>query len=165
MALWCTYWTNENVLENVLDNGGASLDHIASNQFPDRTISVGDSVYVVNWKRGRLRIVGSLEVGEICGQARADAVMGRARYRAKGHLLAAAGTSTAVFMNRWLSEAELRAVEFASTTGPVGPKINKHGEVDHQSFRSTREITPTTKQMFDSALRLRGQRPHANTGP
>lgn len=160
MALWSTYWTNE----TVLDNDGEPLEHIASDQFP-RGISVGDTVYVVNWKRGRLRVIGSMTVGEICDQSRAEAVLGEPRYRAQGHLLAANGTGTVVLMNRWLSDDDLRAVEFATDTGPVGPKLNKKGDVDHQSFRSTREVTPTTKQIFDSVLSPRPRSKHAYNAP
>lgn len=154
MTIWCTYWTNENVLENA----GEKLDHIASDQFLDRSISVGDAVYVINWKRGRLRVVGSLQVGEVCDQARAEQVTGGARYRANGHLLARPGTATVAHMNRWLSDADLRAVEFEGATGPVGPKINRRGDVDHQSFRSTREINSRTKKIFDDALQAPARR-------
>jgi hypothetical protein len=158
MTLWSTYWTNE----TVLDNGGEPLDHLASDQFPTRGISVDDTVYVVNWKRGRLRVLGSMVVGEVCDQARAEAVLGEARYRAQGHLLAANGSGTVVLMNRWLSDDDLRAVEFASDAGPIGPRLNRNGNVDHQSFRSTREITATTKRIFDSVL---GPRPRSSRAP
>lgn len=148
MAEYLTYWTSDPV------NGelGMELRHAANNQFRARGVGPDDRVYVVNWKNGTLYLVGRMIVDQVVDRAAAERIVGTTDlWPADDHVVARPGTATTVKM-RELTEQQLRSVEFVTETGTAGPKLRRDGEVDHQTFRVTREISRSTAQMFEDIL-------------
>jgi hypothetical protein len=91
---YTTYWKNETWDDHASEiPNGDPLDHTASNKFRDRGVSARDSVYVVTVKQGRLFVAGKMIVGQVCGRADAEKILGTTNvWDAQDHLIASAST-------------------------------------------------------------------------
>jgi hypothetical protein len=133
----------------------SELAHTASDQFRARGVAPGDAVYVVSFHRGVLRVLGRLDVDRVVTRTQAQRALGTQNlWEAADHLLGKPGTVMRYQPDAVVPSADLRRLEFVSPDGTInGVVYNRHGNVDPQSFRSLREVTPATAGLFDGILR------------
>ena len=165
MNCWTHYWANNTVEFTQelaeADPGERMLGHTASNMFGrldgkfdinDAKVQPDDLVYCISNVKGRVLLLGRLEVDEVVDQRTAERKLGSTNlWRAKYHLLARDGTVMPMRFDLLLPAAEARMIEFISGGKIVHPLFT-NGRADQQTFRSVRKITHTTAHMFDKAL-------------
>jgi hypothetical protein len=148
-----TYWKNKTWNEHALEiPGGDPLDHTASNNFRDRGVSAGDSVYVVTVKQGRLLVAGKMIVGQVCGRADAENILGTTNlWDAQDHLIASA--STPIDWELEIPIDEVENLEFIGSAGARVPLVFKYpGYIDQQTLRGIRRLTSDSAGKLDQYL-------------
>lgn len=102
------------------------LDHTAGAMFTKRGIEPGHIVYVVSEKKGRLYLIGKMEVGEILfSDDEARSRIGYEPWSAPEHLIARACTS---IQPKLVLPADMVArLRFISPSGRVRPKFVEPG--------------------------------------
>ena len=155
------YWTNDNC-DYYLDQGldGQPLDHTAGSRF-NRSGggSVGeqrDYLYVVTVRKGRLFLIGKMEVkGPAVTQEQAAASLPYEPYHAREHLMAKACTRMRFNWKVPVSISTTRALEFKV------PRTNRTRRLkfrpgtnllDPQTLRSARQLTHTSAVQLDRLL-------------
>ena len=67
MNYFTHYWQNDTWdFNRKFSKKGDLLKHIAGNLFTKRGVQVGDLIYVVTVKQGKLFVCGKLKVGRFC---------------------------------------------------------------------------------------------------
>lgn len=150
MTAWTHYWKRRTAEAP----RSGPLDHTASNRFRSRGVKKGDTIYVISFWDGTLRILGRLDVDLIVDQAQAERIRGEDLWPAYDHVLAKPGSAT-MFGSSVVPDLDLAKVEFMKADGTtVGVTYKREGKVEPQSFRSeVREITKKTARLFDQLLR------------
>lgn len=119
-----------------------------------RDVGPGDTVYVVNFFRGELYVVGRLVVDQIVNRAQAEHILGTTDlWEAREHVIGRKGDSTFMRFDAVIPAAQLPQIEFVASDGSIHPPArNRHGAVDPQAFRGVREITRKTAKLFERCL-------------
>jgi hypothetical protein len=153
MASFTHYWKGETAEENQqLGLAGQELDHTAGNQFRARGVRPGDTVYIITFSDGDLRLIGRLKVGKIVGQAEAERVLQATvtLWQADEHVIAEPSASTKAQFD--LVVKQPGTIEFVLADGSIASPKRNRGAIDPQSFRGVREIAPSTVATFEALL-------------
>ncbi len=150
MESWGTYWSGRTATHEV----GTAVDHIASDQFDEVGVEVGDRMYVITYLNGRLHVVTSIVVADLATQERAEAILGRKDiWDARWHVIARPETVRPATLSATLTDSQTSALVFINKDGAhVGPARNRHGSIDPQTFRTTRRIDEATAAVFGKVL-------------
>jgi hypothetical protein len=162
VRFWTHYWTHETTtFDQVLVESGeipSALDHTAGNSFRKRGVRPGDGVYVVSYHHGSIRLVGRLVVETIVDQRAAKRALSYEPWDADDHLLADRGELRDRYFDLWLTDAQVRQLEFVGRGGKVvRAKFNRRGDPDQQTLRSVREVTDRTASLFEELLDARAR--------
>lgn len=111
-------------------------------------------MYVISYRQGRLYVVTSIVVGELVSQGRAEASLDRDDlWEARWHVVARPETVGRATMSAVLSDIQVAAMVFIGRDGEaVKPARNRHGRVDPQTFRTTRQVDATTAAVLQKVL-------------
>jgi hypothetical protein len=150
METWATYWSGP----TAADAEGEPVDHIASDQFHEAGVEVGDRLYVITYRGGCLHVVTSIVVGQLVPQQRAEAILRRNDlWDARWHVVARPETVRRATMSATLTERQIAALAFIGRDGePAEPARNRHGAIDPQTFRTTRRVDAATTAVLEKAL-------------
>ncbi len=154
-SAWTQYWSRATVDNAKKHELGQALDHTAGDYFRSRGVASGDRIYIINWWKGSLILLGRLDVGQIVDQSQAEQILGKALWKADDHIVAKPGSGKPL-RERELPGSQLHKVEFVAADGTVvGVKYKRGGaEVEPQTFRyPVREIPASTVRLFDRLLR------------
>jgi hypothetical protein len=150
MADFTHYWSSA---RNAIDAAAATytqLDHTVDARFEQRGVRVGDSVYVVTARQGKLYLVGKLHVGEIVySDADARARLGYDVWSGDYHLIASQCTPVQLVEVPSKVVARLR---FVSTAGHHTLKFSSPGVLDRQTLRGVRQLEPASAAELDQSL-------------
>jgi hypothetical protein len=150
MEKWATYWSGR----TARDERGRLIEHIASDQFGDAGVASGDKVYVITYVDGHLHVVTSLVVGQLVAQEQAEMELGTTDlWEAHWHAIARPGTARRASMSARLSDKQVAALVFIGRDGQASPPArNRHGEIDPQTFRTTRRIDANSAAVLEKML-------------
>ncbi len=150
MRFYTQYWSRE-----ILPFQSGVFDHTSGGLFRTRGVKRGDVVYAVNFSRGRLRVIGRLYVDKIVNQDQAEKILGTMNlYQAIDHIIAQPGTETLHVFDAYLPEVATARIRFISPSGSqVPPARFANGDIDWQTFRSVRELTKSSADLFDRRLK------------
>ena len=87
MKHFLQYWKNYSSSAEL----GTPLLFSASNQFPKRNVSKGDSLWLVTLIEGRLTLLGHFQIDSVIGQAEAQRLLGPSIYLASTYAIPARG--------------------------------------------------------------------------
>jgi hypothetical protein len=131
----------------------ALLDHISGNVFTERGLAPGDLVYVVTVLKGKLYLLGRMEVGLICTPQEAGAILGcdpEELWQADEHVIA--GMATRMDYDRRLPDSVTRRLRFVSGGALHQPVYDSPERLDRQTMRGVRELSPESAAMLDEFL-------------
>lgn len=153
MACFTHYWEGR-TCDAMLEEGyeGQSLDHTAGKLFRQRGVSVGDKVYVVNVLKGRLFLIGRLEVAKIVSKSEAERLLGTDLWDAPEHLVAKPGSATPMHFEREVPLAVTKELIFHGTKGFEPLKFVSDDTLDRQTLRGVRRITEPSAHLFENLL-------------
>ncbi len=114
-------------------------------------VGPGDTLYVLNWFEGELRVLGRLAVDSVVDDAAARARLGEVDPAAE-HVLEVGGTGTPIVLDAVLDEEELDELSFHTVDGAALPARNAAGGIDPSSFDGVREIDGEIADFFDRLL-------------
>jgi len=150
------YWGREACQALEVDRkrrGRTELDHTAGNLFERRGVHVGDTVYAVTIRRGKMYLIGRMHVERVLHSTKqASQMLGYEVWDASDHLLAAPHDRTEQRLDRQVPESMVRKLHFESNAGPQGLKFAGPGELDRQTLRGVRELTSTSAMLLDELL-------------
>ena len=153
MRNWTHYWAHSTV-ESHEDWVGVPLVHAAGNLFKRRGVEPGDTVFFISFHEGSLRLISRFEIARMVDRREAKREMGPDLWDADEHILAKRRTSAPQRDDAWLTEKEARSIRFIDGHGEVvPPRLNRHKQLEPQTFRAVREITRDTAGLFDRVLR------------
>jgi len=112
--------------------------------------------YVISFIACDLYFVGRLTVDRIVSESEAYAILQPSYdlWEADEHVIGVPGSSTKFHFELVVPPAKVAAIEFIDAKDSFkSPRLNKHGDVDPQTFRGVREISPATAKVFDRLLR------------
>ena len=147
---WIRYWSRP----TATGAEGRAIDHVASDQFHDAGVDVGDWMYVITYRDGLLHVLTSLVVGHLVNRERAEEILGHTQlWEARWHVIARPETVRRATLAVPLSGSETAAIVFVGRDGRrAAPARNRHGSIDPQTFRTVRRIDASTAAMFDRLL-------------
>ncbi|GAA1915481.1 hypothetical protein GCM10009815_08100 [Nocardioides marmoribigeumensis] len=145
-----TYWSGP----TASDAEGGPVDHVASSQFGDAGLSTDDTVYVISYVAGTLHVVTSLRVDCVVSGPVAEQILKRKDlWSAPWHVIAQAESVQEATMAATLTSRQLSQMRFINRDGSTAPPArNKKGQIDPQTFRSTRQIDGSTAAMLEAVL-------------
>ncbi len=133
MADFTTYW----LPEQVQDNLGAAIEHIADNHLGH--VKPGDTIWIVNVQRGELFLVGRIRAAEVMDKAVARRRLAYEPWDAKHHILCPKRTAE---IARLVPVGEAAwDLTFESDGSPR--LVPKAGKVYGQQLRRPRRLTPS----------------------
>lgn len=147
MADFTTYW----LPEQVRDNLGAAVEHIADNHLGH--VKPGDTIWIVNVQRGELILVCRIRAAEVMDKAAARRRVGYEPWDAKHHILCSKRTAeiarlVPVGKAAW-------DLTFESDGSPR--LVPKAGRVYGQQVRRPRKLTPSAaailRRIWDASSR------------
>jgi hypothetical protein len=146
---WTTYWQNRFWRADV-NPELAPFDLSGSNQYSQRGVSAGDTVFVVSVKKGQLHLGGRMIVREIVSHEVAAALAGSDElFDASEWIVARDGTGSPLALGRRLEPAATRRLRFRSSSGVRGLKFKSHSNLDEQTLRGVRELSPESARILD----------------
>ena len=153
MKYFTHYWKNSTWESNRnSDFKEYAVEHISGNDLKKRGFSIGDTVFIVTVRSGKLFISGKLIIGKFCNREEAAKEMNcnsNDLWDAKEHIIASKYTVTTP--KHWDLEVPLEiAKQLKFMTGDKVKTLvfNNQNELDKQTLRSPRQLT------FESALKL-----------
>ena len=143
------YWANETA-EAARASGRTRLDYVAGNRFAERGVGVGDVVYPLTVEGGVMRLLGFLEVDEVCGPQRARERLGHdPEWKASEYLLAA--DPAPLRFDLEVPEEVAGGLRFVGGKNE-SPKFSAPGVLDRQTMRGVRELSPASSAELDALL-------------
>lgn len=128
---------------------GEPLCHAAGSRFSSRGIESGDFVYVVAVHRGKLYVLGKMQVGKIVTKDEARHIVGVEPYDAPEHVIASACTRTQLTEVPMTVAKELR---FVSGSRKEGLAFREEDVLDPQTVRVVRELDAESACRLDELL-------------
>src|SRR4051812_13372842 len=117
MRSWTAYWRHATVKMNVM---GGPCDQMASDNFRDRGVSVGDRVFVLSYFDGELHIIGAMTVEQIVDQRAAERLMNQQLWDARDHLVALDPKNyTLLRSDSVVPKSDVKGIEFVSPKGSI----------------------------------------------
>jgi hypothetical protein len=153
MRYFTNYWDHR-WLKWGQDEEGEVLNHTAGNQFLKRGVGAGDFLYVVTVEKGRLHLLGRLQVEGIYEQQKAERLLRTNNlWPATDHAVAIPGTETRLTLDLIIPTDAVRRLRFHATGNKVSsPKFSGPGRLDQQTFRGVRELTESGAILLDDFL-------------
>lgn len=146
---WTTYWQSRFWRPDV-NPELAPFDLSGSNRYSQRGVSAGDCVFVVSMKNGQLHLGGRMIVSEIVSHEAAIELSGSDElYDASEWIVARDGTGSPLALGRYLEPAATRRLRFQTSSGVRGLKFKSHSNLDEQTLRGVRELTPESAKILD----------------
>lgn len=131
---------------------GKPLTHTAGNLFVKRGVGRGDRIYVVSVRRGRMHFIGAMTVAKVLLRAEARRRWGKKVWPGRHHLLARRGTASPMRFDREVPLRTVRSLRFDTAKGLVGLKFISRSELDNQTLRELRHLTPESAAMLDHLI-------------
>ncbi|HMP61046.1 MAG TPA: hypothetical protein PKD86_17010 [Gemmatales bacterium] len=129
---------------------GGPQNHAASGQFG--RVQPGDTVWLVTVRGGRLRLVTSITVGHVTGQAGAAGLLGvpaEDLWEAEYHIVAAVGTG------REIAERDIQhlapQLRFVSAGGSDRLTLGEDGAVNAQQLQTMRVLSASSAELLAGA--------------
>lgn len=149
------YWDDDTLAahaETISSGGRPTASHTSGSGFIGRGVGPGDSLYVLNWFEGELRVLGRLAVDSIVDDATAKLRLGDVEPAAE-HVLEIGGSGTPIVLDAVFDDDELEALTFLDVSGEHQPIArNGAGGIDTASFEGVREVDDDTADFFDRLL-------------
>jgi hypothetical protein len=147
---WIRYWSRSTATRAE----GRAIDHVASDQFHDAGVDVGDWMYVITYRDGLLHVMTSMIVGHLVDRERAEEILGHPHlWDARWHVIARPETVRRATLAAVLTDTETAAIVFLGRDGKrAAPARNRHGSIDPQTFRTVRQVDRATAAMFKRLL-------------
>jgi hypothetical protein len=147
---WIRYWSRA----TATGAEGRAIDHVASDQFHDAGVDVGDWMYVITYRDGVLHVMTSMIVGHLVDRERAEEILGHTHlWEARWHVIARPETVRRATLAAALTDTETAAIVFLGRDGKrAAPARNRHGSIDPQTFRTVRRVDRATAAMFKRLL-------------
>lgn len=153
------YWNEDEFVRNdaaIAAGERPTADYTGGSGFSARGLSGGDRLYLLNWYRGELWVLGRMDVAEVLDR---QAALARQHdiYDAPEHVFAVPGTASPVVIDSMIHPDDIDELRFLAPDGsPVGPKRSSSGSIEPQTFRGLRELDPATAELLDDALGFSG---------
>ena len=128
---------------------GEPLCHAAGSRFSSRGIESGDFVYVVAVHRGKLYVLGKMQVGKIVTKDEAHRILGVEPYDAPEHVIASACTRARLTEVPVTVARELR---FVSGSRKESLAFREEDVLDPQTVRVVRELDAESASRLDELL-------------
>jgi len=135
----------------------STIDHTAGNLFSKAGVKVGDVIFIVTVKKGKLFVAGKVVVGRICGQKEAEKLLKQddeswpGLYEAKDHIIAAGRPDRFRPENR-VPDKITKELYFEGADGPMPLKFDEPGYLNQQTLRGVRRLTPASAKLLQSLL-------------
>jgi hypothetical protein len=147
---YTNYWKNS-TWEHERGRADHLVDHLGSEQFQKRGVKEGDDIYVLTVMRGRVLLLGRMTVAQICTRQEAMDILGtKDVWGSKDHAIASRATTRS--FDTVVSDSMARRLRFVTKNGEVGLEFKAVGQVDQQTLRSIRELTPSSAKLLDTLL-------------
>jgi hypothetical protein len=150
VSFWIRYWSRP----TATGAEGRAIDHVASDQFHEAGVEVGDWMYVITYRHGLLHVVTSLRVAHLVSRERAQELLGHSNlWDARWHVIARPETVRPAILSATLSDTQTAAIVFIGRDGKrARPARNRRGAIDPQTFRTVRRVDPSTAAVFKDVL-------------
>lgn len=159
MKYFTHYWKNSTWEENRnAQFSNHAVKHISGNDLKKLGMSVGDTVFIITVRTGKLLIAGKLIIGKFCSRIEVAKEMNcnpNELWDAKDHVSAANYTESPPKV--WDLEVPLEITKqllFISQNEITSPVFISESELDRQTLRKPRQLTPESAQKLDSVLSL-----------
>ena len=155
MPSYTHYWTNNTCDEAIaLGLSGERLDHVGDSRFSQRGVQKGDNIYVVTVRKGRLFLIGRLTVEKIVhSDAEARRLLNYEPWPAPDHLIAGEEACTPQRFDNEVPMDLVRQLGFESPDGPTALKFKSENNLDQQTLRGVRRLTPSSAAVLESLLK------------
>lgn len=121
-----------------------------THQYSQRGVSAGDTVFVVCVRKGQLHLGGRMIVREIVSHEIAAKLGGNDElFDASEWIVARNGTGSPLALGRRLEPAVTRRLRFRSSSGVRGLKFKSHSNLDEQTLRGVRELSPESAKILN----------------
>lgn len=157
MKYFTHYWKNSTWDDNRQANFSEyAVKHISGNDLSKCGISVGDTVFIITVKEGRLFVSGKLIVGKFCNREDAAKEMNCKTsdiWDAREHIIASSYTTTT--LTHWNLEVPLeitKQLRFISGSEIKSPFFTTKTELDKQTLRKPRQLTFESAKKLDEVL-------------
>lgn len=144
------YWTPEHndEYELVIASG--------SNLYSQRGVALGDKVYIVSVDKGQLYLGGRMTVKEIVSRSKAAKILGSSNLYdgADEWIIAERDSGTLLNLRRKLTPEITKKLLFGSLGSDPKPLffISGTGDLDRQTLRGVRELTPQSAKLLDHII-------------
>jgi hypothetical protein len=139
------YWKNSTWKSH--PGGDDALGHTASNEFRVNKVRPGDRIFIVTNIKGVLHLGGVLLVDRIVGQREAERVFGEKLWPAKDHAIGRG--AQAFYKGLAVPLKTVKAIRFSGGKAPV---FRKASQLDQQTLRGIRELTPESARLMEELL-------------
>lgn len=161
---WTFHWRNQYWRNDV----NREFDPVCSsggNKFRERGVSVGDVVYVVSLRNGQLMLGGRMTVKRIVSRREAVRIWGTNRlYDADEWIIDEDQEGTPLYLHRRLDPSFARRLRFLSSAREEKALffVPNTDELDDQSTRGVRELTPASAALLDRIIDLTDKMPRSD---
>lgn len=145
------YWKHETWHRST--TGEKVLDHTAGNRFKVCRVRPGDAVYIISRDAGRLRLIGRMVVHKIVNGREAREYLGRDDlWEADDHCVAAPDDATPIQRDLIVDDLVTRRLRFKGKGGEERALVFRSGDLDEQTLRGVRQLTPESAALLESLL-------------
>ncbi len=153
------YWKNSTWEDNRNSQfADYAVKHISGNDLSKRGIEIGDVVFIITVKEGKLFLSGKLTVGKFCTRKEAAKEMNcepTDLWDAKEHIIASNFTpTTKKYWDLQVPTDVTEQLEFISGNEIKTLKFKSKNYLDQQTLRSVRRLTPESAQKLDEVLSI-----------
>lgn len=149
------YWNEEEFVRNedaIAAGEKPSAEYTGGSGFVARGLESGDRLYLLNWYRGELWVLGRMDVGEVLDRQAAVARRSET-YDAPEHVFAVPTTGSPIVLDATVHPDDVDELRFvAPDESLIAPKRNPSGAIEPQTFRGLRKIDDATAELFDDTL-------------
>jgi hypothetical protein len=134
-----------------------------SNSFLKRGVSLGDAVYIVSLGAGQLYLGGRMVVKQIVSRPEAVRLWNDPNlYDAEEWIVDPDKSGTPLHLHRCLSPSLTRQLRFVSKSGPKEPFFVSDTDLDNQTTRGVRELTPESAALLDRIIEATDRLPRSD---
>ena len=154
MSSYTHYWTNKTCDESTAFEGHRRpLDHAAGSQFLRNGVRVGDNIYVVTVRKGRLFLIARFTVGKITkSDVEARRYLDYEPWSAPDHLHAEPGSGTVCNFDREVPLDRVRQLRFETKARIREPVFKDNSRLDTQTMRGVRKLTAISAKILEALL-------------
>ena len=152
-AAFTHYWANPTWTSYAKAEEGNRLNHLAGNMFHLRNVKLGDSVFVVTIRAGKLFLCARMMVEQVCSKQEAERILGYAVWDAEEHLISRDGTP--MRFDRMVPEAIVRQLRF----GEKPLRFESADILDRQTLRGVRKLSPESADLLNEFIEQDNNQP------